>query len=146
MALIYETSNFVLETHDRPEVDRLEGGHMKISAKFEASDRTQFTPEQAVEFIGFSIAAGKAMKAAMARQGVEIGRINYQENGNWNPVFHLHLYGRATTATRQKYGDPIIPGHQSDFQPLNAEDIALIYEEIDRIITQPDFAPTNWKL
>ena len=33
MAKIYETKNFIVESHEKPEVDRTEGGHIKISPK-----------------------------------------------------------------------------------------------------------------
>ncbi len=38
MAIIYETNNFILESHERLEIDRLEGGHMKISPKVDIED------------------------------------------------------------------------------------------------------------
>ncbi len=40
MAIIYKTENFILESHERPEIDRLEGGHVKISPKENVEDRT----------------------------------------------------------------------------------------------------------
>jgi diadenosine tetraphosphate (Ap4A) HIT family hydrolase len=48
--------------------------------------------------------AGEAMKTALNKRGVDIERINYQENGNWLPQFHLHLYGRARSSKIQEYG------------------------------------------
>jgi hypothetical protein len=30
MALIFESKNFIVESHEKPEIDRLEGGHIKI--------------------------------------------------------------------------------------------------------------------
>ena len=30
MALIYETANFILETREKPFIDRAEGGHIRI--------------------------------------------------------------------------------------------------------------------
>ena len=37
---IYETENFILESHDSPHVSREDWGHIKISPKFEIKDRT----------------------------------------------------------------------------------------------------------
>ena len=37
----------------------------------------------------------------MKNRGINIERINYQDNGNWaylkgtKPMFHIHLYGRT---------------------------------------------------
>ena len=47
------------------------------------------------------------MKHALAEQGIKLGRINYQDNGNWKPELHIHLYGRALNAKYHPYGHPI---------------------------------------
>lgn len=146
MAIIYETKNFKLESHERPEVDRLEGGHMKISAKRDVTDRTELTPEEAIELMRLTIIAGKAMKKGMAKSGVEIGRINYQDNGNWNPHLHIHLYGRAIDAKIQKYGDPIISGHQASFNKLSNDDINAIKSEMDLLFNSEEFSDKTWRL
>ncbi len=82
MAIIYETKNFILESHEKPEIDRLEGGHVKISPKVMVEDRSKLTSGQAKELMRFTIISGEAMKIAMKQMGVDIGRINYQDNGN----------------------------------------------------------------
>ena len=139
MTFIYETPNFLLETHDQPEIDRLEGGHCKISPKVPVEDRTKLSPKHAIELMRFTIASGKAIQQAMEKIGVHIGRINYQENGNWKPELHIHLYGRAIDAKMQKYGEPIIPGHKPEYTPLNQEDIQRIQEELDILFQQEYF-------
>ncbi|MFZ2188579.1 MAG: HIT domain-containing protein [Candidatus Moraniibacteriota bacterium] len=146
MATIYETKNFTLESHERPEVDRLEGGHIKISAKRDIVDRAELTPEEAIELMRLTIVAGKAMVKGMAKGGVEIGRINYQDNGNWNPHFHIHLYGRAIDAKIQKYGDPIISGHQDSFNKLSNKDTDAIRAEIDLLFNSEEFSDKTWRL
>jgi len=72
MTFIYETPNFILESHEKPEVDRLEGGHCKISPKVPVEDRTKLTQKQAIELMRFTIASGKAIKQAMGKIGVHI--------------------------------------------------------------------------
>lgn len=134
MTLIFETKNFILESHERPEIDRLEGGHVKITPKVKVEDRTKLSPELANELMQFTIIAGKAMVAGMARRGVKIGRINYQDNGNWTPHLHIHLYCRAVDAKVQKYGDPIRPGHRKDLMSLNEADIEAIRKELKKLI------------
>jgi diadenosine tetraphosphate (Ap4A) HIT family hydrolase len=146
MTKIYETQNFILESHEKPEIDRLEGGHVKISPKNDVEDRTKLTPRQAIELMRFTIVAGEAMKKAMQRINVKIGRINYQENGNWKPHLHIHLYCRAITAKMQKYGDPIKPGHKDNYKPLNKNDIIRIKKEIGLLFKQPKFSDSAWRL
>jgi diadenosine tetraphosphate (Ap4A) HIT family hydrolase len=146
MALIYETPNFILESHERPEIDRLEGGHMKISPKRSVEDRTKLTPAEAVEMARLTMVSGEAMKSAMAKRGVNIGRINYQDNGNWKPELHIHLYGRAVDARVQKFGDPIVPGHKESFEPLDEADIREIAAEIERLFKEERFSDGAWGL
>jgi len=133
MALIYETENFILESHEKPEISREEGGHITITPKEDFEDHTKLPIELAQELMRFTIVAGKAFKVGMAKQGIDIGRINYQENGNWKPHLHVHLYGRAIAAIEQKYGEPLIPGHKEDYLPLNEDDIEIIRKEIELI-------------
>ncbi|MFH0952143.1 MAG: HIT domain-containing protein [Patescibacteria group bacterium] len=146
MALIYESENFILESHEKPEIDRLEGGHIKIIPKNEVNDRTKLSPKLAIELMRFTIVAGRAMIVGMKKRGVDIGRINYQENGNWRPNLHIHLYGRAVNAKVQKYGDPIISGHQEGFRPLDPDDIAAVKAELDKLFTKEEFSDYAWGL
>lgn len=146
MSLIYKTQNFILESHDNPEIDRLEGGHLKISPIVDVEDRTKLTPKEAIELMRFTIVAGEAMKVAMSKIGVEIGRINYQDNGNWKPQLHVHLYCRAKNAVMQKYGDPIVPGHRDEYKPLNDDDVKRIREEVETLYKQDRFSDNSWGL
>jgi diadenosine tetraphosphate (Ap4A) HIT family hydrolase len=146
MAFIYETQNFILESKDKPEIDRLEGGHVKIAPKIVVLDRTKLTPKQAIELMRFTIVSGIALVNAMKQIGVDIGRINYQDNGNWTPILHIHLYGRAKDAKMQKYGDPIIPGHKPEYKPLTDEDIKRIKDELDGLFKQEKYSDAGWGL
>lgn len=146
MAYIYETENFILESHEQPEVDRLEGGHVKISPKITIEDRTKLTPKQAVELMRLTIVTGEAMVYAMKEIGVDIGRINYQDNGNWVPELHIHLYCRAKDAKMQKYGNPIVPGHKDEYKSLTQEDIKRIQKIIDRLFQEEKFSDNKWKI
>jgi diadenosine tetraphosphate (Ap4A) HIT family hydrolase len=146
MALIYETENFILESHEKPEIDRQEWGHIKIIPKRYIVDRTELTPHEAIELIRFTIIAGKAFVEWMKISWVNIGRINYQDNGNWNPRFHIHLYGRAVDAKIQKFGDPIISGHRDSFLPLNESDIIAIRYICETLDASEEFSPERWHL
>jgi diadenosine tetraphosphate (Ap4A) HIT family hydrolase len=147
MATIYETDNFLITSANRPKVyvDRSEGGHMYIKPKFQVRDRTELSPAQAIEYMKLSMVAGEALKSAMGRRGVDIGIVNYQDMGNWSvfkpegPTMHLHIYGRATTATIQKYGDAVqLPhvesGFYENFQALDDDDIEEIKADIEKLM------------
>lgn len=52
---------------------------------------------------------------------------------------HIRIFGRAKTATKQKYGEAVqLPkkhtGFYEGFKPLDEEDIKAIYEEIEKLL------------
>jgi hypothetical protein len=159
MALIFESRNFIVEAVDKPLVDRNDGGHISISPKVRVADVQRLEPEQAIELIRLMMVVGQAMMTVMNRNGVDVGRINYQDNGNWGvfkpegPYQHTHLYGRAKSAKYQKYGQACYFPHidvQPEFyealQPLTGKDIADMHEEMAALFSQPKYADTEWGL
>lgn len=118
--IIFETENFVVEAVEHPLVDRSDGGHITINPKFKVSTRQELTPAQAIEMMRLSVVTGEAMTTVLISRGVDIGRINYQDNGNWSvfapggPLLHLHLYGRAKSAKIQKYGQSCYFPHRQE--------------------------------
>lgn len=142
MAVIFEARHFVLRTLDQPHVARGDGGHIVIDPKVAVEDRTQLTRDQAVELVKLTMVAGEALKTVLGRQGIAIGRINYQDNGNWRTELHVHVYGRALQAQRQPYGHSLdFCGTREDFrrtmgqlEPLREDDIAGLREEITRLL------------
>lgn len=142
---IYETENFYIQAAQRPLVDRDEGGHIYIIPKQSFRDRTQLSPKLAIEYTKLSMVVGEALKSAMARRGVDIGLVNYHDMGNWGvfkpdgPELHMQIYGRATTATIQKYGDAVqLPqretGFYDNFKPLTTDDIKEIKLDIEKLL------------
>lgn len=134
-----------MEAADRPHVDRLDGGHIRIIPKERVRDRTKLSSALAKELMKLSMVVGEAMEVALSRRGLDIGRINYQDNGNWGvfkpegPYLHLHLYGRAKTARTQRFGEALyLPKRETGFydhvRPLNKEDVQEIGKEIRRLI------------
>lgn len=143
MHIIYETDNFFVEVPRKPHVTRKDGGHLVIHPLKNVEDRTCLSKELAIELMKLTCILGKAMKKALNTRGISLGRINYQDNGNWGvnkpegPHLHIHLYGRARNATIQKYGHALhFPKPETGFydqnKPLNEEDITEILLEIDR--------------
>lgn len=148
---IYETENFYIQASARPFIDRAEGGHIYIFPKVPVRDRTQLSPSLAIEYQKLSMVVGEALQSAMARRGVDIGIVNYQDMGNWGvyrpegPRLHMQIYGRATTATIQKYGDAVqLPhretGFYDNFEPLNSKDIAEIRKDIESLLMSDKYS------
>lgn len=144
--LIVKTDNFTLESHENAEVSRTDGGHLVINPIKPVQDRTELPVEQVVELALLTNIAGKAFKAGMAARGIELGRINYQDNGNWHQELHVHLYGRAVNATYQTYGEPIKaprkPEDKVPQTPLNADDVAAIRKYVIEYNTAPGYQLT----
>jgi len=70
--LIFQSKNFIVESHNSPEIGRLEGGHIKISPIISVEDRSKLSSKQAIELMHLTIVTGKAMKLAMSEIGVDI--------------------------------------------------------------------------
>jgi diadenosine tetraphosphate (Ap4A) HIT family hydrolase len=150
---IFETDNFFIYAPSRPFIDRTEGGHILMFPKVPVRDRTQLSPKLAIEYQRLSMVVGEALQSAMARQGVDIGIVNYQDMGNWGvfkpegPTLHMHIYGRAKTATIQKYGEGVqLPrretGFYDTFKPLSDEDIVEIQKDIERLLKTEKYSKT----
>ncbi len=159
MSMIYESENFFVEAVEKPHVDRDDGGHIKIYPKVRLLDRQQLSPKQAIELMRLTIVVGQAMTKVMNEHGVDIGRINYQDNGNWTvfkpegPYLHIHLYGRAKSAKTHKYGQACYfphreekPEYYENFKPLNEDDVKDIRIEIERLFKEEKFSDSEWGL
>ncbi len=142
MAVIYEARHFILKTLDQPHVSRSDGGHIVIDPKVAVEDRSRLAPEQAIELVKLTMVGGEAMRAVLTRKGIRIGRINYQDNGNWRAELHVHLYGRALDAKLQPWGHALaFPPTREAFrremgnlEPLRPDDIAELRAEIGRLL------------
>lgn len=131
--LIVESDNFTLESHEAAEVSRTDGGHLVINPKVAVNDRTELSAELVKEMALLTNVAGYAMEEGLAERGIKLGRINYQDNGNWRSELHVHLYGRAIDATYHIYGEPIKAARTKAEKivqtPLTAEDCDAIREK-----------------
>jgi len=147
---LYETDNFKVLIPPQPFIDRSEGGHLTILSKLAVSDRTKLTREQAIEYTKLSMIVGEALKEGLAKQGIDIGIVNYQEMGNWSvfkpegPTMHMHIFGRAKTATKQKYGEAVqLPrretGFYNGFEPLNNDDVSSIKSVLQNLLNSPKY-------
>jgi diadenosine tetraphosphate (Ap4A) HIT family hydrolase len=142
MPQIHESRHFFVVSPEQPHVARGDGGHLVINPKVPVEDRTHLSREQAVELMKLTMVLGEAMRTVLTRRGVDIGRINYQDNGNWRHELHIHLYGRARSAKIQPWGTFLqLPPTKPDFQarmgnlePLTADDAAELKAEIVRLL------------
>ena len=142
MARIIESRHFEIITPEHPHVSRGDGGHLIINPKVAVEDRTKLPRDKAVELMKLTMVAGEAMKTVLTQEGTEIGRINYQDNGNWRHELHVHLYGRALGATIQTYGHPLsfpptpeaFTAQMGNLEPLDNDDIAALKVEIVRLL------------
>lgn len=131
---------------DKPHLSREDGGHMLILPKIEVKDRTELSPELARELMKFTIIAGEAMRTVLNKNGVDVARINYQDNDNWREILHIHLYGRAKSAKNQKYGHSLrFPltkeefNKQSPLSSLTSKDVADLHGEIARLLNTDEY-------
>jgi diadenosine tetraphosphate (Ap4A) HIT family hydrolase len=142
MALVYASSHFEIITPAQPHISRSDGGHLIINPKVAVEDRTQLTRDQAIELVKLTMVAGEAMKDVLTQRGIAIGRINYQDNGNWRPELHVHLYGRALAARLQPYGHALAfaPTREAfnremgNLEPLTKEDVDALATSIKRLL------------
>ncbi len=157
MAMIFETEHFIVDAVDAPLVTRRDGGHISIIPKVRVRDRTNLQPKQAIELMRLTMLAGEAMAVGLNLRGIDIGRINYQDNGNWGvftsegPFLHIHLYGRAKSAVIQKYGEACkFPfretGFYDKFEPLNSGDIEEIRNQIVILSALEKYSFAAWGL
>ncbi|KKT43842.1 MAG: hypothetical protein UW32_C0001G0434 [Candidatus Wolfebacteria bacterium GW2011_GWE2_44_13] len=157
MAQIYQTENFIVEAVDHPHVSRTDGGHIRISPKTRLVDRTQLSPKLAIELMRLTMLVGEAMTIGLNNQGIDIGRINYQDNGNWSvlkpegPYLHIHLYGRAKSAPINKWGDAIQAPHREtgfydNVESLTDADVLEIQKQIELLLQQAKYTSKEWGL
>lgn len=144
---VIDFKEFFVVTPDHPHVSRGDGGHLIINPRVNVEDRTQLSREQAVELVKITMIAGEAMRTVMTARGVPIGRINYQDNGNWRRELHVHLYGRSLNAKRYPWGHflqlPATPekfrAESYDLEPLNEGDVSALHNEMTRLLASEKY-------
>lgn len=156
MANIYESTNFIVESHEQPFVSRIDGGHIRIRVKdANITDRTKLDPTVAIELMRLSMIVGEAMEIAMNNRGIPVVKINYQDMGNWafktnnKPFLHYHIFGRASNAKKQIWPESVcLPdrstGFYDGFEPLNLDDIKEIQKQITIVECRDKYKAENW--
>ena len=156
MALIYETKNFIVESHEKPFLPRTDGGHIRIKVTDTSiTDRTKLDAKTAIELMRLTMIVGEAFEIAMNNRGIPVIKINYQDMGNWAfktgsaPFLHVHVFGRAINAVHQLWPESMyLPdrgtGFYEGFEALDQEDIREIREQIDIISAKEKYAEGKW--
>src|SRR5579871_3277356 len=103
MPIIFETDKFVVTAHDKPHHSRENGGHIVVTPKKVVEHRYQLDADTAKDLMFLSMLVGEGATSVLKQQGLDVVRINYQDNGNWayktpghEPAVHWHLYFRTS--------------------------------------------------
>ncbi len=156
--VIYETDNFTVCIPGSPHIPRGDGGHLWVRAKNKAySNRCDLPPDEAVELMRLTMLTGEAMTAGLKNRGIELVRINYQENGNWAhksnrlPVLHIHLYGRTEHPKTQTWPEALVfpakeTGFYDGFERLDEGDTAEILKQIKLLENSDKYKLSAWRL
>lgn len=150
-SVIYVTRHFTARLPRMPHVLRADGGHVFIEANDRSvSERTQLTAEQAIELVWLTMLVGQAYWDVMPSRGLDLYRLNYQDNGNWafargeQPVLHVHVYGRTCDERHQEYGQALhLPdvgtGFYDGFEPLTDDDVLALREHMEMLAKTEGF-------
>ena len=156
--IIYEAETFIACVPKVPHISREDGGHIWIRSKEKYfASRLDLSPKEAIEVMRLTMLVSEAMIKGMKNRGIDIERINYQENGNWayiegtKPIFHIHLYGRTRNSKIQPFGQALnFPykdtGFYDTFEPFNEEDIQEIQKQIQALEESKKYDITSWNL
>lgn len=155
--IVYETKYFKVFTPLMPHITRSDGGHLVIDPKRRILDRTEMSQEEAIDCVRLTMAVGEALSSVLNKKGIDIGRINYQDNSNWSvnnpegPHFHIHVYGRAKSGVTQKWGEALnFPhprtGAYEHVEHLTEDDVKDLTFEISEIFKIEKFQDNNWHL
>lgn len=154
--LIFETQSFTVERAPHPFVSREEGGHLRIFPKnLQYSCSAELNPVEAIELTRLEMVVREALIEAMNQQGVPVVWVNSMELGNWafkrneRPALHIQIFGRAHTATIQKWPEALyLPdrstGFYDTFAPLTDDDMRVIAQEIERLLQTDKYQDRNW--
>lgn len=153
MPRILETKNLIVKAHDEPHHSRENGGHIVVSPKQAYVQRYDIPLDVATELMHTTMLVGEAATNVLRKTGIDVVRINYQDNGNWaykdpepKPGVHIHLYIRTTHECHpandprfQTFPDALYfpdraTGYYDQFKPLTSEVCASIKEEAIRLL------------
>lgn len=167
MAVIFETNDYLVETSDvKPHHSRPNGGHVRVSPKMDVDHRQELPLDIATGLMHLTIVTGEAFANVMRANGIDVVRINYQDNGNWahrpdrnrKNHLHIHLYVRSN-GEKHPTNDPrfqafpdalVFPGPETDyydkFEPLTEKDCLEIKQEVLRLLATDKYKEVGFKV
>lgn len=156
---ILETTRFTLVAPDRPHHSRENGGHVVLAPKQVFEHRHQMPLPLAAGLMHLTMVVGEALTTVLRAEGLDVVRINYQDNGNWaykvdpvRPRLHVHLYVRTSHEKHpaddprfQAFPDALVfpdrgTGYYDGFEPLAPGTIAAVADEIRRLLGTDKYA------
>lgn len=137
---IITTDHFCVFVPEIPHVDRMDGGHVCISATRSAAYYIQdLTDQELFEMAVLQKTVGQSMLEVLRNHGINIKIINYQINGNWTydndnkPLLHVHLYGRSFPGRIQRFGHSLYFPLKRDNESFYKDNKQLSDLEIEEI-------------
>lgn len=159
MPQILDTEDFIVTAYDEPHHSRENGGHVVITPKLHFVHRTELPLDLAAKLMHLTMIVGEATTTVMKAKGLDVVRINYQDNGNWaykqpqkEPQLHIHLYIRTTDEKHpdndprfQAFPDALVfpdraTGYYNSFVSLTDQDCLDIRDEINKLLSTPKYS------
>lgn len=141
----------------RPHVTFEEGGHLFIEpSDKDVSERREMSAQQLSDMAFATQLLGDAMWKVFPRHGIELYRINYQDNGNWaflrgddKLLMHIHLYGRAVGEKKQSYGQALVfpnpeDPYYDDIEPVPNDVLEEMFYEMRATLHEEELG-TPWE-
>lgn len=143
--IILNTKHFSVFVPSTPHIDRTDGGHICVCCTDDNKYYLQDLSDLEVLELGVLLKLiGKIMMCVLNENGVDVGLVNYQINGNWTynhpdkPLLHAHIYGRAFSAKVQRFGQALnfpLKKDNEDFYKNNNQLTELDINEIRHRLT-----------
>lgn len=166
MSLILENKDFVVTAHDKPHHSRENGGHIIIRPKQQFAHRQEMPLDLAADLMHLTMVVGEAATKVMRASGVDVVRINYQDNGNWaykpeinkTNQLHVHLYLRSPQEKHpdddprfQPFPDALVfppptTNYYDKFVSLTDQDCANIKQEIIKLLATAKYQNVRFKV
>lgn len=158
---VAKTEFFTIKVPSKPHLTASEGGHLFIETNNPSiSDRTQLGGHEATELVWLTMVLGEALTQCLENRGIDVYRINYQDNGNWSflrgeePRLHIHLYGRSRNETYQTYGQALCfpdpnDAYYTHMEPFDGAFIAQLQDYLATLVAADKYAwhsPSSFSL
>lgn len=160
---ILVADDFIVKAAENPHHSRENGGHIYVIPKQQFEHRHEMPLDLAAGLMHLTMITGEAATNVLRRKGLDIVRINYQDNGNWaykesepKPHLHIHLYMRtphekhpANDPRFQAFPDALVfpgreTGYYEGFKPLSDEDCNDIGNEIKSLLKTTKYQELNF--